>query len=109
LEGKISVSESIESLPPEAAQDLATFRHYGVKSSVTFPLSPGGGGLLGVLSFESMRQERALPEPLVKRLRLIAQIFANALARARADKAVRESEQHNNRDMDHVDRKGLLA
>jgi PAS domain S-box-containing protein len=92
-EGRTVVVESTEVLPREAAQDQATWRHYGVKSSVVFPLSPGGEALLGALSFNSMRQQRAWPEPLLKRLELIAQIFANALARARADKALRESEE----------------
>jgi PAS domain-containing protein len=40
-----------------------------------------------------MRRERDWPEGLVQRLQLAAQIFANALARKRADQALRESEE----------------
>ena len=40
-----------------------------------------------------MREERAWPEAIVKRLQLVAQIFANALARKRADHALRLSEE----------------
>jgi ATP/maltotriose-dependent transcriptional regulator MalT len=40
-----------------------------------------------------VRKERAWPDALVKRLQLVAQIFSNALARKRADQALRESER----------------
>ncbi len=79
-------------LPPEAARDQATRRHYGVKSSVVVPLSAGGGPIIGALSFDAMQTERAWPEPLVTRLKLVAQVFANALARKNADQALRDSE-----------------
>jgi len=39
-----------------------------------------------------MREERDWPETVVKGLKLIAQVFANALARKQADQALRESE-----------------
>jgi PAS domain S-box-containing protein len=39
-----------------------------------------------------MRKERTWPEPLVKRLQLVAQIFTNALVRKDADRDLRESE-----------------
>ena len=40
-----------------------------------------------------MRVERTWPEPIVKRLQLIAQIFTNALARKRSDEIRHESEE----------------
>jgi PAS domain S-box-containing protein len=83
---------STEALPPEAARDQATRRFYGVKSSVLIPLSAGGGPLIGAMSFDTLRAERAWPEELVKRLQLVAQVVANALARKVADQALRESE-----------------
>lgn len=94
--GKTVVEESTDRAPSEAAQDQATWRYFGIKSTVGFPLTPGGEDLLGVLTFHTQRQERSWPEPLVKRLQLIAQIFASALARARADKIIRESESRLN-------------
>ena len=39
-----------------------------------------------------MREERIWPETVVKGFQLIAQVFANALARKRADETLRESE-----------------
>jgi PAS domain S-box-containing protein len=45
------------------------------------------------LGLNTTRAERDWPDTLVKRLQLVAQIFANALARKRADEALRESEE----------------
>ena len=45
------------------------------------------------LGLNSTRAERNWPDALVKRLEVVAQIFANALARKRADQVLRENEQ----------------
>ena len=41
--------------------------------------------MLGAVAFSSVRAPRDWPEELVQRLRLVAQIFANALLRPAAD------------------------
>lgn len=88
--GKI-VAISTEAAPKAAARDQEVWRHYGVKSSLTFPLSAGGDDLLfGALSFGTMREERVWPEPLVRQLELLAQVFANAIVRKRADYELRK-------------------
>jgi signal transduction histidine kinase len=92
LDGKVIPVSSMEALPPEAARDREVWHHYGIKSNLTFPLSAGGGQLVGALSFNTMRAERSWPEEIVKRLQLVAQIFASALDRKRADQAFRTSE-----------------
>jgi PAS domain S-box-containing protein len=43
------------------------------------------------VSFAIVRQEREWPEALVNRLRLVAQIFANAIARKRSEQLLHES------------------
>ena len=53
----------------------------------------GGESPVGALGFNTTRAERDWPDALVKRLQLVAQVFANALARKRADEALRESEE----------------
>jgi len=82
---------STEDMPPEAAIDQKSRRYFGVKSSVVLPLSAGGGPLIGVLTFDTLLKERDLPDELVKRLQLVAQIFANALIRKESEKLLRES------------------
>ncbi len=93
LAGRTISLADVEQAPVEAARDLETWRHFGVQAVLTFPMSTGGGPVLGALNFSSMRGPRNWPDPLVKRLRLVAQVFANALARKRADEALRESQE----------------
>ena len=91
--GREVLVESMDRLPPEAARDLAVYRHFEVKTALTFPLSVGGGAVFGALSFNDMRRERTWSEELQGRLRLIAQIFSNALAHRRADENLRDREE----------------
>jgi PAS domain S-box-containing protein len=90
-EGRV-VSVSTEGLPPEAARDQEMWRHYGIKSSLVFPLYLGGSLMVGALSLNTMREERIWPEKLKEQLQLLAQVFANAIGRKKADHSLRESE-----------------
>jgi len=92
LAGRTIAVRSMTELPPEAARDRETFRQFGFKSNLTIPLAVGGEPPIGALGFNTTRAERDWPDALVKRLQLVAQIFANALARQRADQVSRESE-----------------
>jgi len=85
------IAVSTRDAPAEAARDQEAWRHYGIKSSLVFPLSVAGG-LIGALSFNTVREERTWPELFVRQLRLLAQVFANALDRKRAELELRESE-----------------
>jgi PAS domain S-box-containing protein len=87
----ISIPRTTEA-PPEAAVDKEAWLQYHVKSTLAFPLSAGGGSTFGVLSFDGTQEELKIPEPLQKRLQLISQVFASALARKRADQTLRDSE-----------------
>jgi PAS domain S-box-containing protein len=92
LAGRIVAISSLEELPPEAAHDREVCRQLGVKSNLTIPLSVGGQRPFGALGLNTTLAQRDWTEELVKRLQLLAQVFANALARKRADQAVRQSE-----------------
>jgi len=85
LGGETVVIPKITDLPPEAGQDLENFRLFGTKSTVLVPLSVGEGPVFGLLGFAVIHQERDWPETIVKKFMLIAQVFANALARKNAD------------------------
>jgi formate hydrogenlyase transcriptional activator len=91
--GRIVAVADVEKAPPEAARDQEGWRHFSLKSVLTLPLSAGGGPAIGALNFNSIRERRDWPDALVKRLQLVAQVFTNALARKRADEALRESEE----------------
>ncbi|MBN2507707.1 MAG: PAS domain S-box protein [Verrucomicrobia bacterium] len=86
---------SLDELPPEAARDRESYRRFGIKSTVTIPLSVGGELPIGALGFSTTGVERGWPASLVERLEVIAQIFASALARKRSDHQLRESEEVN--------------
>jgi two-component system sensor kinase FixL len=92
LAGRTTTLCSMAELPAEAARDGETYRHLGIKSALVIPLSVGGEKLVGAVSFNSLRAERDWPDTLVGRLQLVAQVFANALARKHSDEALRESE-----------------
>ena len=61
----------------------------GTRSQVSLPLR-AGGPMLGVLSFASVRRERAWPDELVERLRLLSEAFAGALERRRMELSLAE-------------------
>lgn len=92
LKHGVTILSRTEEAPTEAAIDLAGWRHFGIRSNLGFALAAGGGKTLGVISFCTTQTERTWTESLVKRLGLVAQVFANAIVRARAEHALRESE-----------------
>jgi PAS domain S-box-containing protein len=81
--GRVIAVSNTEEVPEEATRDREVWRHFGIKTTLTVPLSAGGGPLIGALSFNDMKKERHWPDTLVKRLQLVAQIFAGALDRRR--------------------------
>jgi PAS domain S-box-containing protein len=91
--GRMVVVSSLDEMPEEAAVDRESARRLGIKSSLCLPLSVGGEPPVGALAFNTLRAQRDWPDVLVNRLHLVAQIFANALARRRADLALRDSEE----------------
>ena len=93
LAGRTVAVSSPDDFPAEAAVDRESCRQIGVKSNLTIPLLVGGEPPVGVLGLNALRTERDWPEALVKRLQLVAQIFANALARKRAEQALRETKE----------------
>ncbi|MFB1489863.1 MULTISPECIES: sigma 54-interacting transcriptional regulator [unclassified Thiocapsa] len=82
--GSAVVVNRITDLPPEAAADAEALRKLGLRSMATFPLSATGGSL-GWLSFGAIRQEHIWTEPEVRRLRLLAGVFSNAMLRRRKE------------------------
>lgn len=62
----------------------------GIKSFLFTPLSVGGT-VVGLASFASYRVKRAWPDLLVQRLRLLGDVFGNALERKRADQKIQKA------------------
>jgi formate hydrogenlyase transcriptional activator len=100
--GEIIVISRLAEAPTEAARDADVVRQYGVKSLVGFPLSAGGGPMFGALNFCIVGEELEWTDELVNRLRLVAQVFANALARKLEELALRESDERLRRTLGEV-------
>jgi signal transduction histidine kinase/integral membrane sensor domain MASE1 len=91
LRGEQFVFSSLAELPAEAAREAESFRRRGIRSNLAIPLE-AGGRILGGLGLATLSSERAWPEDLVQRLRLVAEVFASALARREAVDDLRASE-----------------
>ena len=100
--GHIVAISSLEELPAEAANDREVCRQLGIKSNLSLPLSVGGEPALGVLGLNTSRSERDWPDELVKRMQLVGQIFANAIARKRSNQQLQESEEVNRATFDQA-------
>jgi signal transduction histidine kinase len=81
-----------DDLPPEAVQEREYCQQVGLKSHVMIPLKVMGS-VVGAIGFGSFRRRRDWPDELIQRLRLVGEIFTNALARKRADEDLRAREQ----------------
>lgn len=79
--GRDVVFSSPEELPAGWDPDKATLRKSGQQSSASMALR-GGGPLLGVLTFGTVRVERGWSQPLVDRLRSVADMSALRSVRA---------------------------
>lgn len=82
--GQVVQFSRIDELPAEAALDQANLRRAGTRSKICLPLR-ASGPMLGVLSLGAVRAERAWPDDLVERLRLLSAAFSNALERKRME------------------------
>jgi C4-dicarboxylate-specific signal transduction histidine kinase len=92
LAGFVVQFSRLEELPPEAEADRRRLESLGLRSLAIFPLVVGGS-VVGTLGFTRFSGDRAWPDELVPRLQLLADVFANVLARRQADNAVQESDE----------------
>ena len=86
----VRVVEAERDLPLDADPERTYVRQAGMKSNLTVPVLIGGQ-LVGALAVGTFRHRREWPEPLVDRVRLLAQIIAAALQRRRQELALRAS------------------
>ncbi len=85
----------MDELPPEAGKDCQGWSAMGVKSRLAIPLF-NGREIRYILAIQSVVKERDWPREFVPRLKLIGEIFVNALERRDTYKALRESESRLN-------------
>jgi signal transduction histidine kinase len=88
LSGELTIMSRVEDLLSEAPKDVVTARRGGAKSNVTIPLRIGGV-VVGAVLFSTILCERVWPQETIQRLKLVAEIFGNALERKRAEAEIR--------------------
>ena len=69
-------------LPPEAAAEAEYCRRTGLVSHLAIPLRIGGR-IIGAIAFSASRESRTWPDVWTTRLRLVGEVFAQAIARKR--------------------------
>jgi formate hydrogenlyase transcriptional activator len=74
----------LDDMPPEAATDRQSYTAMGVRSSLDVPVVYDGR-VSNVIAVQSLGEEREWMEEYVPRLRLIGELFVNALNRRRAE------------------------
>jgi signal transduction histidine kinase len=84
----IILSKLPDDLPPEAAKERASLIVDPVKAHITVPLKIGGE-IVGGVTFSKLLSERGWSEKEVQRLKLVAEIFGNALERKRVEAEIR--------------------
>lgn len=87
LRGEIIKFSRPEDLPASAALEKERYLRSGVKAQLIVPLQVGEA-VLGALAFCSFRSEKTWPDELAQRVRLVADIFANALMRKKAEESL---------------------
>src|SRR5271167_4680854 len=88
LSGEVVVIPRVEDMPAEASKDRDSFRRDGNKSNVTIPLRIAEV-VVGAVLFGTLLSERVWSQREVQRLKLVAEIFGNALERKRVEAKIR--------------------
>ncbi len=79
-----------EALPKEASDLLKANEKLKIKSAISIPVSVGGN-VVGAILLDSKREKRVWPDSLVPRLRLLGEVFANALIRVKNEEKILNS------------------
>lgn len=89
--GESMIINRVEDLSSTSQEERQLFREMGMKSHAAIPLKVGGE-ILGFLGVNSFRREGVFTEAVIQQLHSLGEIFANALARKRAEEILTESE-----------------
>ena len=90
IQGQPVCFARIEELPEKAEQDRANHLAMGVRSLLDIPLF-FEGSVSSIIVITTLRRHCSWPEEYIPQLRLLGEIFINALERRNADRVLRES------------------
>lgn len=90
-EGEIFRVYDVDELPERFWREKEYCKNQGGIKSIMFIPANVGGIIVGAITFVSYRIKREWPDELTQRLRLLWEIFANALERKRADQEIQKA------------------
>jgi PAS domain S-box-containing protein len=90
IQGNSVVMNRVEDLPPEAEKERKVCLLNSMKSVLSVPMMSGGKAR-GSCALVTTRSERAWPEELVQRFRLVTEVFANALEHRKMEEQLRDN------------------
>ena len=88
--GRVFYVPEVAGLPPEANAEKSEFQKEGIRTLINVPIMIRGR-IEGFLGFDAVRERMLWSEDDHRLLKLIGEIFANALARQRADEKLAAS------------------
>src|SRR5882724_2999623 len=105
------IQNPADDLPREAVAEAEYFKRTGLHSHLSIPLRIGGR-IIGAIAFAAFRETRVWPDDLIARLKLVGEVFAQAIARKREQekllnalaeiKVLKDRLEHENSYLKHV-------
>ena len=84
IKGEMIIISDTADLEEDAELERRYFEQHGLRGGIILPLAVAGS-TLGLVSFMVMHAVKPWPPDIIKRLRLVAEIFSNALVRKQAE------------------------
>jgi PAS domain S-box-containing protein len=82
----------VADMPSKAKAEKEHFQAQGIQSLIVVPMIYGGS-LVGFVGFDSVREEKRWAEDSTALLKIVGEIFVNALERKQAGEVLRENEE----------------
>jgi PAS domain S-box-containing protein len=89
--GEMTLASRVDDLPEEASAEKEYFRQRGIVAAASIPLNVAGE-ITGAIAFLTGKRQVSWTPDLVRQLRIIGDIFSNALKRKRAMEALRAAQ-----------------
>ncbi|MGW8301890.1 MAG: hybrid sensor histidine kinase/response regulator [Desulfobacterales bacterium] len=93
LHGDMVLVPRLSDLPPGAIEEKQEFEQQGIQSILAVPMMIGGK-VMGFIGLDSVREEKMWAEDTSSLLKIVGQVFANALENKKTRQALHESEEH---------------
>ena len=92
LQAEMVLVPRLSDLPSEAVQEKQEFEQQGIQSVLAVPMVIGGK-VMGFIGLDSVREGKMWAEDTYSLLKIVGQVFANALENKKTRQALQESEE----------------